>query len=141
MISLAVMVVLAGDVFAALWIPARRALAADLKNIEKRVRSGKPLTQAQRHLLEAEAGGVDHDETPVESQQFARNQSELAALLGGMTYLHGDHSSLRMVACPSSKVKPAKVLRPSRRKSSATSFTASARPCPKRLGSRSGPQA
>ncbi len=61
---------------------ARRALAADLKNIEKRVRSGKPLTQAQRHLLEAEAGGVDHDETPVESQQFARNQSELAALLG-----------------------------------------------------------
>ena len=44
MISLAVMVVLAGDVFAALWIPARRALAADLKNIEKRVRSGKPLT-------------------------------------------------------------------------------------------------
>jgi len=60
-------------------ITARKVLDADVSNLLRRVKSGSPLTRAQRALIEQHTiGGTTTPTTAL----FARNQKNLAEILG-----------------------------------------------------------
>jgi hypothetical protein len=56
---------------------AEKILAADIRNLKKKVEAGKPLLPGERRLLEAQQAGRDVTEIT-----FARNQIALAGILG-----------------------------------------------------------
>jgi hypothetical protein len=58
-------------------VEAEEILARDLKNLEQKVKAGKPLSASERAVLQSSLG-----EGETTDRRFAKNQVELAAILG-----------------------------------------------------------